>query len=146
MLHSICQQVWKTQQWTQDWKRSVFTPIPNIVTLCCNAIFHMLLSVVYGNFIQSLSHVQLFVILWTAAHQASLFFSISCSLLELMSIESVMPFKHLILCHPLLLLPSILPSISVFGNITIRQIWVTVTYLLFVLIFSVQLKHFLILN
>ena len=122
VLHSICQQVWRTQQWTQDWKRSVFTPIPNIVTLCSNAIFHMLLSFIFGNFVQSLSHVQLLAILWTAACQGSLFFSISCSLLELMSIESVMPFNHLILCHPLLLLPSILPSIRVFGNITKRQI------------------------
>ena len=53
---------------------------------------------------------------WTAAHQASLSFTISQSLLKLMSIESVMPSSHLILCHPLLLLPSIFPSIRVFPN------------------------------
>ena len=64
--------------------------------------------------VQSLSHVQLFPTPWIAAHQASLAFTISQSLLKLMSIESVMLFNHLILCHPLLLLPSIFPSIRVF--------------------------------
>ena len=64
--------------------------------------------------VQSLSHVQLFVTPWTAAHQTSLSFNVSLSLLKLMSIESVMPFNHLILCCPLLLLPSIFPSIRVF--------------------------------
>ena len=53
---------------------------------------------------------------WTAAHQASLSFTISWNLLKLMSIQSVMPSNHLILCHPLLILPSILPSIRVFSN------------------------------
>ena len=53
---------------------------------------------------------------WTAGHQASLSFTISQSLLELMSIELVMPSNHLILCRPLLLLPSIFPSIRVFSN------------------------------
>ena len=53
---------------------------------------------------------------WTAAHQAPLSITNSWSLLKLMSIESVMPSKHLILCHPLLLLPSIFPSIRVFSN------------------------------
>ena len=60
--------------------------------------------------VQSLSRVQLFATPWTAAHQASLSFSISRSLLKFMSTESVMPLSHLILCHPLLLLPSIFPS------------------------------------
>ena len=64
--------------------------------------------------VQSLSHVWLFVTPWTAAHQASLCFTISQSLLKLMSIESVMPPKHLILCFSLLLLPSIFPNIRVF--------------------------------
>ena len=64
---------------------------------------------------QSLSCVLLFATPWTAAHQASLFFTISCSLLKLLSIESVMPSNHLILCCPLLL-PSIFPSIRVFSN------------------------------
>ena len=65
---------------------------------------------------QSLSCIQLFVTLWTAACQASLSLTISQSLLKFMSIESVMPSNHLILCHPLLLLPSIFHSISVFSN------------------------------
>ena len=63
-----------------------------------------------------LGHVQLFVTPWTAAHQASLSFPISQSLLKLMSIELVMPSNHLILGHPLLLLPSIFPSIRVFSK------------------------------
>ena len=66
--------------------------------------------------VQSLSSVQLFVTPWTAAHQASLSITNSQSLPKLMSIESVMPSNHLILCRPLLLLPSIFPSIRVFSN------------------------------
>ena len=66
--------------------------------------------------VQSLSHVWLFLTPWTAARQASLFITNSRSLLKLMSIESVMPSNHLILCCPLLLLPSIFPSIRVFSN------------------------------
>ena len=69
----------------------------------------------YLFYVQSLSHIPLFVNPWTAAHQASVSFTISQSLLKLMSIESVMPPNHLILCHPLLL-PSIFPSIGVFSN------------------------------
>jgi len=63
--------------------------------------------------VQSLSHVQLFVTPWAAAHQAPLSLTISRSLLKLMSIESVMPSNYLILCHPLFLLPSIFQSIRV---------------------------------
>ena len=66
--------------------------------------------------VRSLSHVQLFVTSWTAARQAFLSFTISQRLLKLMSIESVMPSNHLILCHPLPCLPSIFPSIRVFSN------------------------------
>ena len=68
---------------------------------------------VQSSSVQSLSRVRLFVTPWTAAHQASLSITI---LLKLMSIESVMPSNHLILCHPLLLLPSIFPSIRIFSN------------------------------
>ena len=64
--------------------------------------------------VQSLSCVRLFATPWTAAHQASLSITNSRSLLKLMSIESVMPSSHLIICCPLLLLPSIFPSIRVF--------------------------------
>ena len=66
--------------------------------------------------VQSLSRVQLFATPWTAARQASLFITNSRSLLKLMSIESVMPSNHFILCCPLLLPPSIFPSIRVFSN------------------------------
>ena len=66
--------------------------------------------------IQLLSHVQLFVTPWTAAHQASLSITNSQRPPKPMSIESVMPSNHLILCCPLLLLPSIFPSIRVFSN------------------------------
>ena len=65
--------------------------------------------------VESLSCVQLFVTPWTAAPQASLSFTISHSLLKLMSIQSVMPSNHLILCCPLLLLPLVFPSIEVFS-------------------------------
>ena len=66
--------------------------------------------------VQSLSHVRFFVTPWTAARQASLSFTISLSLLKSMPIWLVLPSDHLILCCPLLLLPSIFPSIRVFSN------------------------------
>ena len=66
--------------------------------------------------VQLLSHIQLFGTPWTAAHQASLYFTISLSLLKLMSIESVMPSNHLILCHLFLLLPSVVPSIRAISS------------------------------
>ena len=66
--------------------------------------------------VQSLSCVQLFATPWTAARQTSLSITNSQSLLKLMSIESVIPSNYFILCHPLLLLPSIFPSIRVFSN------------------------------
>ena len=72
--------------------------------------------------VQSLSHVQLFVIPWNAACQASLSITNSRNLLKLMSSESVMPFNHLILCHPLLLLLSIFPSIRVFSKESVLHI------------------------
>ena len=79
-------------------------------------------SVLRISSVQSLSHVQLFVTPWTAARQASLSIINSRSLLKLMSIESVMPSNHLILCLPLLLTPSIFPSIGVFSNESILPI------------------------
>ena len=66
--------------------------------------------------VQLLSCVRLFVTPWTATHQASLSFTISQSLLKLMSIELMMASKHLIFCHPLLLLSSIFPNIRAFSN------------------------------
>ena len=68
------------------------------------------------------SCVRLFVTTRTAAHQASLSFTVSLSLLKLMSIESMMPSNHLVLCHPLLLLSSIFPSIRVFSNESVLHI------------------------
>ena len=70
----------------------------------------------YINLVLSLSHVRLFVTPWTAVRQASLSITNSRSPPKPMSIVSVMPSNHLILCHPLLLLPSIFPSIRVFSN------------------------------
>ena len=66
--------------------------------------------------VQSLSHVRLLATPWTTACQASLSFTISPSFLKLMSTESVIPSNHLILCRPLLFLPSIFHSIRVFSN------------------------------
>ena len=72
--------------------------------------------------VQSLSHVRLFVTPWIAACQDSLSITNSQSLLRLVSITLVMPSDHLILCHPLLLPPSIFPSITVFSNESILHI------------------------
>ena len=79
---------------------------------CCSSV----------QFIQLLSRVRLFVTPWTAARQASLSITSSWSLPKLMSIVSVMPSNHLILCCPLLLLPSILPSIRVFSDESVLRI------------------------
>ena len=72
--------------------------------------------------VQLLSRVQLFATPWTAAHQASPSIINSRSLLKLMSVTSVMPSSHLILCRPLLLLPPIPPSIRVFSNESTRRV------------------------
>ena len=79
-------------------------------------------EVLFFNSIQSFSHVQLFATPWTAACQASLSITISQILLRLMSIESVMPSNHLILCRPLLFPLSIFPSIRVFSNESVLHI------------------------
>ena len=73
-------------------------------------------SRIHFSSVPSLSHVRLFASPWAAAHQACLSFTVSQSLLKLLSIESVMPSNHLILCHPLLLLPSLFTSIRFFPN------------------------------
>ena len=77
---------------------------------------YCIINYIFFSSVESLSRVQLFATSWTAACQASLSITNSQSLLKLMSIESVMPSNHLILCHPLLLQPSIFPSIRVFSN------------------------------
>ena len=71
--------------------------------------------------VQSLSHVRVFAIPWTAPHQIPLSFTISQSLLKLIPIESVMLSKHLIICHPLLLLPSMFPSIRVISFLQVSE-------------------------
>ena len=86
-----------------------FAIYTNIKSLCCIRETNVIV-------VQSLGHVQLCATPWTPARQASLSFTIARSLPKLMSIESVMPFNHLVLCHPLLLLPSFFPSIKVFSN------------------------------
>ena len=92
----------------------------DMICLCVIIISHDFIKAHMENFVvvivQLLCHFWLLRTTWTAAHQASLSFTISWSLLELMSIELVMPFNHLILCHPLLLLPSIMPSIRILSN------------------------------
>ena len=97
------------EKWTQYWKEY--------------SSWEFMCSVQFSS-VQSLSRVWLFVTPWIAARQASLSITNSWSSLRLTSIESVMPSSHLILCHPLLLLPPIPPSIRVFSNkSTLRMRW-----------------------
>ena len=95
-------------------------PVPGYRPTKCIvlALVHLFYTLIFSRFssVQLLSHVQLFATPWIAARQASLSITNSWSSLKLMSIESVMPSSHLILCHPLLFLPSIPPSIRVFSN------------------------------
>ena len=86
------------------------------------SVWLFLSCIFYNSSVQLLSHVQLFATSWTAACQASLSITNSWSLLKFMSIESVMPSNHLILCHPLLLLPSIFTSIRLFSNESVLRI------------------------
>jgi len=85
-----------------------------------NSFFLMAESFIQS--VQSFSHVQLFATPWTTALQASLYNTNSRNLLKLMSVESVMPSNHLILCHPLFLPPSIFPTIRVFSNELVLRI------------------------
>ena len=100
--------------WRGPWGR-METPIRAAESLCCPPETITTLSVSYV-VVQSLSQDLLFVIPWTVACRAPQSFTISRSVPKFMSIESVMPSKHLILCHLLLLLPSISPSIKIFSN------------------------------
>ena len=92
--------------------------LPIFILTELSVIVFNLVATEWSQFIsvQLLCHVQLFATPWTAARQAALSITNSRSLLKLMSIESLMPSNHLILCHPLLLPPSIFPSIRVFSN------------------------------
>ena len=106
------------EQWTgsklgKDYVKAVYYYLLFFFHL---ALLICMLSSLQFSSVQWLSHVQLFVTPWTTAHQASLSITNSQSLPKPMSIESVMPSSHLILCHPLILLPSIFPSIKGFSN------------------------------
>ena len=96
--------------------------VSNLTWFFINVCFCFIINILLGTFIwlivvvQLLSCVWLFATPWPAARQAFLSFTISQSLLKLMSIKSVMPSNYLILCHPLLLLPSVFPSIRFFSN------------------------------
>ena len=98
---------------------SFFVLLHKMVTLSINDVLNLRK---YGKIppavvvVQSPSRIQLFVTPWTATHQASLSLTISWNLPKVLSTELVMPCTHLILCHPLLLLSSIFPSIRVFSN------------------------------
>ena len=91
-------------------------------SFACTLQLSALYMLVSSSSVQLFSRVRLFVTPWTAVHQASLSFTNSRSLLKLMSIESVMPSSHLILCCPLLLLPSVFPGIRVFTNESVLPI------------------------
>ena len=112
---SLYSQISRGHLWMMKWLL--------IMSSSCRCLFpglyiDMLLHVNICKFssVQSLSYVQLFVTPWIAAHQASLSITKTWSSLKLMSIESVMPSSHLILCHPLLLLLPVPPSLRVFSS------------------------------
>ena len=98
-----------------------FSGLPKSITSLSKMMLFLFLQYPLSS-VKFLSCVQLFATPWTAAHQASLSTTNFQSLLKLMSIESVMPSNHLILCSPLLFPPSIFPSIRVFSNETVLQI------------------------
>ena len=109
-------------------KQPYFLPAPIIILINNSCTYNVVgftfisLPHFVVQFSSVLSHVWLFVTPWTAAHQASLSITNSWSLLKLVSIELVIPSNHLILCHPLLLLSSIFPSIRVFTNESVLHI------------------------
>jgi len=105
-------------------KHQFFSTLPSL-----RSNSHIHTSVQFSS-VQLLSRVWLFAASWTAAHQASLSITSSWSLLKLMSIESIMPSNHLILCHPLLLLSSIFPRIRVFSNESVPYMSHSHTWLL----------------
>ena len=98
---------------------SIHVAASGIISLFWGADYY---SIVYIVVAQSLSSVWVFTAPWIVPRQASLSFTISWSLLKCVSIESVMPSTYLVLCHPLLLLPSIFPSIRVFSSQSVLRI------------------------
>ena len=120
---SLLQGIFPTQESNQDLLHCRWiiyqlsyqgSPLPSWVSFAVCFILSVQVS--------SLTRVQLFVTPWTAARQASMSITNSRSLLRLMSIELMMPSNHLILCCPLLLLPSIFPSIRIFSNKSVHQV------------------------
>ena len=109
-----------TNSWNLLKLMSIKSAVPsNHLILCCPLL---LLPLIFPSSVQLLSRFQIFATLWTTARQASLSITNSWSLLKLMSIESVMPSNHIILCHPFLLPSSIFPSIRVFSNESVLHI------------------------
>ena len=92
-----------------------------LLAICMSSLEKCLFRHMFSS-VKSLNHVWLFATPWTVAHQASLSITNSQSLLKLMSIVSVMPSNHLILCHPLLFLPSVFSRIRVFSNESVLRI------------------------
>ena len=109
-LHS-----WKLLRTSSNWLKWLYMFVFSILGIKTESFKQCLLIHLKWKW-KLLSHVQLFATPWTAAHQASLSITNSQSLLKFMSMELVMPSNHLILCHPLLLLPSVFPSIRGFSN------------------------------
>ena len=93
-----------------------------LISVISNCFIFLLTHLFSKCLVQSLSHVQLFATPWMAAHQASLSFTISWSLLKLMSIESMMPSNHLILCHPFSSCPQSFPAS---GSFPMSQLFVS---------------------
>ena len=114
-IFTLCQKIEHVYLENSEWRKVISDLIRN--SEFCRLYWRQTISSV-----QLLSHVRLSAMPWTAACQTSLSSTNSQSLLKLMSVESVMPSNHLILCHPLLLLPSIFPSIRVFSNESVLQI------------------------
>ena len=105
-----------TIAWTWTWKQPKCPSTKEWIKKMCVWRYIYIYTLQFSSVVQLVTCVRLFATPWTAARQASLSITNSQSLLKLMSIESVMPSSHLILSCPLLLLPSIFPSISIFSN------------------------------
>ena len=118
------------ERWNNKWENDVYLLWNHLKWIKSTTLIHSTLSTTMSVtchylgivVVQSPSRVWLFAMPWTVACQASLSFTTSQSLPKLMSIESVMPSNHLILCRPLFLLPSIFPSIKVFSNESVLHI------------------------
>ena len=120
MMKSVSREV--KQVGITDWQVSSFSALSVLLYLLPHAWLMPSESRIQFSSVHLLSHVRLFETPWTAAGQASLSITNSRSLFKLMSIELVMPSNHLALCHSLLLLPSIFPSIKVFSNESVLRI------------------------